>query len=444
MDVSRYIARDRVVFLRSTEKEAALRELTHAACRSVHMPDEELVCRLIFHREAQISTRVSAGVAIPHARLPEAEETIAAIGISRPGVNYDGSTVHIVLLMLWAQTTNLTILAELARLLRRQDLYESLLASTSAEEVISLMHTPPAHVERRPKQTAGAAQVLVHAIRLAITLDTDAILFYPDAMGSLDFLSRHIPDELAAARKAFTGRLMLLTNQSGRYGPNGFIDEFIELPIQASTDRNINTTALLFLISRGHLRRNEKVMSVFGAPASGALDTIRVTDLEQEFAGFFDLPDGGVGENVENLVFTRVLQLAIELAQEGREGKSVGAIFVIGDYENVRRHCQQLLINPFRGIPEDERNVLDPNLEETIKEFSHIDGAFIIQGSGFIESAGTYLRTDHAVSDLMPGLGARHAAAAAITAVSHAVSLAISESTKRISIFRGGKRVMVA
>lgn len=408
------------------------------------MSDEELVCRLIFHREAQISTRVSEGVAIPHARLPDAEETIAAIGISKPGVDYDGGTVHVVLLMLWAQTTNLSILSELARLLRRKDLYDSLVAATSVDEVLALMQTPPAHVERRPTQTAGAAQVLVHAIRLATTLKTDAILFYPDAMGSLDFLARHIPDELAGARGAFSGRLMLLTNQSGRYAANGIIDHFIELPIQAATDRSINTTALLFLLSRGHLERHEKVMSVFGEPASGSLDTIRVTDLEREFADFFQLPEGGVGENVENLVFTRVLQLALELAQEGREGKPAGAIFVIGDYENVRSHCRQLLINPFRGIPEDERNVLDPNLEETIKEFSHIDGAFIIQGNGFIESAGTYLSADQAASDLLPGLGARHAAAAGITAVSEAVSLAISESTKRISVFRGGRRVMVA
>ncbi len=443
MDVSRYIHTDRVVFLQSSEKEDAIRELTAAVCRSIGFEDEELVARLVFRREEQVSTRVSEGIALPHARLPDIEDTVAAVGVSHNGIVYDGGTVHLVVLMLWARTTNLTILADLARLLKRPNLYQQLVAATSADEIVRLLCDPPAHVERQERQTAGAAQIMVHAIRLATTLRADAILFYPDAMGSLEFLSRHIPDELSAARTAYNGRLMLLTNQTGRYSENAFIDEFVELPVQAATNSSINSTALLFLLSRGLLKQHEKIMSVFGEPASGALDTIHFTDLEREFSSFLRIPDGGIGDDVEHLVFTRVLQLALELAQEGREGKPAGAIFVVGDYENVKDHCQQLLINPFRGIPEDERNVLDPSLEETIKEFSRIDGAFIIRGNGLIESAGTYLRADKAFSNLPSGLGARHAAAAAITEVSDAVTLAISESTKRISIFRGGQRVMV-
>ena len=444
MDVSRYFKSDRIVFLESTEKVAAIRELTSAACESIGYSDTGIVTRLILRREEQVSTRVSEGVAIPHARVPDIDDTVAAIGISRNGVEYDGGSVHVILLMLWAQTTNLSILSELARLLRRRELYEQLLAADSRGRVVELMRNPPARIERQAKQTAGAAQVMVHAVRLATTLEASAILFYPDAMGSLDFLRRHIPEELDEARRRYSGRILLLTYQSGLYSENSFVDEIIELPVQAASDRTINATALLFLLARGLLDRTERVMSVFGEPESGSLDTIRFSNLEREFSYFFRVPDGGVGRDVENLVFTRILQLALELAQEGREGKSAGAIFVVGDYENVRRHCQQLLVNPFRGIPEDERNVLDPSLEETIKEFSRIDGAFVIRGSGVIESAGTYLRADRAIHDLPAGLGARHAAAAAITAVSGAISMAISESTKRISIFRGGRRVMVA
>ncbi|MFP4643875.1 MAG: diadenylate cyclase [Spirochaetales bacterium] len=443
MDVSHYTSTDRVVFLKSTEKHNALRELTSAACRSIGFEDEELVARLVFRREDQVSTRVSEAIALPHARLPDIEDTVATVGISREGIAYDGGTVHVIVLMLWAHTTNLTVLADLASLLRRPNLYEGLIAGSSAEEIIELLCNPPAHVERHTKQTAAAAQVVVHAIRLAAALRADAILFYPDAMGSLDFLSRHIPEEIIAARSAYQGRVLLLANQVSRYNENELVDEFIELPVQAASNSSINSTALLFLVSRGLLNRREKIMSVFGEPASGSLDSIHFTDLEREFSSFFRIPEGGLGDDVENLVFTRVLQLALELAQEGREGKPAGAIFVVGDYHLVHDHCRQLLINPFRGIPEDERNVLDPSLEETIKEFSRIDGAFIIRGNGVIESAGTYLGADSAVSNLTPGLGARHAAAAAITAVSDAVSLAISESTKRISIFRGGQRVMV-
>ena len=67
----------------------------------------------------------------------------------------------------------------------------------------------------------------------------------------------------------------------------------------------------------------------------------------------------------------------------------------------------QLVINPFHGYPEAERNVLDPRLEETIKEFSAIDGAFIIRGDGVILSAGRYLAPQGKLDEPLPA-GSRH------------------------------------
>ena len=101
-----------------------------------------------------------------------------------------------------------------------------------------------------------------------------------------------------------------------------------------------------------------------------------------------------------------------------------------------------MIINPFKGYTEEERNVLDPSLKETIKELSKIDGAFIIRGDGVLVSAGTYIRTRIPPGDLPQGLGARHAAAAAITAVTQALAIAISESTRKVSLFKNGERIM--
>jgi DNA integrity scanning protein DisA with diadenylate cyclase activity len=82
-------------------------------------------------------------------------------------------------------------------------------------------------------------------------------------------------------------------------------------------------------------------------------------------------------------------------------------------------------------------------LKETIKELSKLDGAFVIRGNGVIVSAGTYLRTRVPPAELPSGLGARHTAAAAITVVSRAVAVVLSESTRRVSIFKSGERIMV-
>jgi DNA integrity scanning protein DisA with diadenylate cyclase activity len=104
---------------------------------------------------------------------------------------------------------------------------------------------------------------------------------------------------------------------------------------------------------------------------------------------------------------------------------------------------QQLVINPFKGYSDEEKSILDPSLEETLKEFSTIDGAFLVRGDGVVEAAGTYLRPDVAVEDLPSGLGARHAAAAGITTATSALAVVISQSTGRVSLFKGGKPILV-
>jgi diadenylate cyclase len=100
---------------------------------------------------------------------------------------------------------------------------------------------------------------------------------------------------------------------------------------------------------------------------------------------------------------------------------------------------RQMIMNPFSGYPEDERNILNPDLEETIKEFSAIDGAFIIKGSGVIVTAGRHLSAALESKDFPPGLGSRHIAAAGITNVTKAVAMVISESSGNVSVFKNGK-----
>lgn len=101
-----------------------------------------------------------------------------------------------------------------------------------------------------------------------------------------------------------------------------------------------------------------------------------------------------------------------------------------------------MVINPFHGYREEEKNILDPSLEETIKEFSTIDGAFIIRGDGVIMSAGTFLRPEIGAVNLPSGLGARHAAAAALSAFTSSLSVVVSQSTGSVSLFKGGGLVM--
>ena len=139
-------------------------------------------------------------------------------------------------------------------------------------------------------------------------------------------------------------------------------------------------------------------------------------------------------------VIERVVDIASELGSEGREGRPVGAMFVVGDTDHVLPLTRQLVLNPFKGYPPDERNILDYSLEETVKELATLDGAFILRGDGVMETCGAYIRTTGQPEYELPrGLGARHHAAAAITAVTDCIAVTVSESTGSITIFRGGR-----
>jgi DNA integrity scanning protein DisA with diadenylate cyclase activity len=199
--------------------------------------------------------------------------------------------------------------------------------------------------------------------------------------------------------------------------------------------------ALLIGLARGLLKHGDRVVCLSGVDGADTIDAMIVLTLGSEPEVFSTFDADTLGLDVEPEVFERLVSLATQLAAEGREGRPVGALFVIGDSERVLPMTRSLVLNPFRGYPEGDRNILDPRLEETIKEFSAIDGAFIIRGDGVVLAAGVQLLPAQAAITLPTGLGTRHAAAAAITASTNAVATAISQSTGAVTIFREGRLV---
>jgi DNA integrity scanning protein DisA with diadenylate cyclase activity len=198
--------------------------------------------------------------------------------------------------------------------------------------------------------------------------------------------------------------------------------------------------ALLVAAAQGLVRQTDRIVCTTGIDGSGRVDTIMVLELGTEIellAGHAAEPLPG---DIAPAVFERLLTLAGELGAEGREGRPVGTLFVLGDSDQVLEQSRQLVINPFFGYPESERNILDPRLEETIKEFSAIDGAFVIRGDGVVLSAGRYLSPAAKPEEpLAQGLGTRHEAAASITVTTESLSLCISQSTGTVSIYRRGR-----
>jgi DNA integrity scanning protein DisA with diadenylate cyclase activity len=198
--------------------------------------------------------------------------------------------------------------------------------------------------------------------------------------------------------------------------------------------------AVLLAFSQRMLRIGDTFVFLTGVVGDG-VDTMVVMKVGSEWEMFQTVDQPHLTEHIRRVVFERVLNISIALANEGREGRPVGALFVIGDDKEVARFCKQMIINPFKGYDESKRNILDDSITETVKEFSAIDGAFVIKGNGVIVSAGTYLRPNLAGEELPYGLGARHSVAAAITASTESVAISVSESTGAVRVWRRGQMI---
>jgi diadenylate cyclase len=132
-----------------------------------------------------------------------------------------------------------------------------------------------------------------------------------------------------------------------------------------------------------------------------------------------------------------VLQLAVEIAREGREGRKIGTLFVVGDIDNVIGRSRQLLLDPLYGHPSELLDVRSPEFRETVKELAQLDGAFVVDKHGTFVSAARYIDVDPG-TPLLPGLGTRHAAAASITAQTRSVAMVVSQSSI-VRVYAQGK-----
>jgi diadenylate cyclase len=133
-----------------------------------------------------------------------------------------------------------------------------------------------------------------------------------------------------------------------------------------------------------------------------------------------------------------VVELATEIGQEGREGKPVGTMFVVGDTEKVLSMSRPLNFNPFRGYSRQERDIRDKKVREQIKDLAQLEGAIIIRRDGVAEAACIYIDAPADTVAISKGWGTRHWAAAAISKKTKAIAVVVSQSSGRVVIFQNG------
>lgn len=276
--------------------------------------------------------------------------------------------------------------------------------------------------------------ILDGAIEVARGTDAGAVL-----------LAAALPDETRYLRDAIGGERRVIAAAPADEKTGAVRDgEVVTLPEVRLRRRGRAKVALLEGLAAGFLNPGERVIIISGDVVDNEceLDTVAVVELtysENLLDGEAGAPLTALREVADPAVFDALLGLCVELGHEGREGKRVGMLITLGDHEAVLERSHPLVLNPFAGHAEEDRNVLNVPARRAIREFSGMDGAFIVRADGTIVAAGRYLQEVAPENAVPPGLGTRHRAAAGITAATRCIAYVVSESTGDARVFGGGR-----
>ena len=199
--------------------------------------------------------------------------------------------------------------------------------------------------------------------------------------------------------------------------------------------------ALIAATSNEKIKNNDIAICVTGLIGK-PIDTLMQVQVGNALNHHVAAEGVKLGERFNSQVIDALIQLALQIGQEGFEGHPIGTIFTIGDCEAVIQQSRQLTLNPFQGIPESERNILNPQIREAIKNFSVLDGAFVVREDGVVLAAGRYLTAIHDTVQIPLGMGARHTAAASITATTECLALAVSQTSGAVRFFKNGAIIL--
>jgi len=438
MRLDKYISRSRVVDLGSADMEGALVELLNLTVERFPDLNKDALLKGLLRRENTMTTYLGLGVAMPHVRVKMGRRYILAVGRSHYGIRYDGAMenepVRLVFMLIADEKTRdyLQLLAALARLMKEQDFVDSLVQAPDLDALYDRLFTGLGGMAAKPvsaPQTRVNRVVLRESEKIAVGSGCTGLMVFGDTFAG----------SFKAPKWASPLKTILVTrNLSENEDRPGRFDDSIQVRSFSNQRMAQLRSAVLVGITRGLITFNDRICCVGGLAGSNQFDTIVIVDVEKEFSTLLTGHADLLPPDVKPEVLERVIAVATELAVEGREGRPVGCLFVVGDSEKLATLTKPLVLNPFYGYKEEDRNILNPFMDETIKEFSSIDGAFVIRGDGVVEAAGSLIQASDYNHALPSGLGARHAAAAAISVAADCIALVVSSSSGQVTLFRRG------
>lgn len=132
--------------LPGSDKAAAIEHLAGLLESAGKLESRPEYLKAVWNREAQMSTGIGMGIAIPHGKSRAVRSPAVALGRSDRGIDFqslDDGLVHLVLLLAVpeaaASDEHLRILASLARMLMDEDFRRALLEARTGEEILEVI-----------------------------------------------------------------------------------------------------------------------------------------------------------------------------------------------------------------------------------------------------------------------------------------------------------------
>ena len=217
----------------------------------------------------------------------------------------------------------------------------------------------------------------------------------------------------------------------------------LRIPLQAIDKHNQIRHVLSVAGKSNCISTGERIVCAVGKDIyPGEANLIVVTEAESNLVEMVITDLVKLTDGIRPRALECAIEVACKIGRSTRRGKGIGAILMLGDSLNVLEGSRQLIPNPFKGHEGADRMITDPGIHDALLELSKLDGAFVIRGDGFIQTAGVFLAATKAEVELPVGLGARHVAAASATARTAATAVVVSATDGQVRVFSGGRMVL--
>ncbi len=272
------------------------------------------------------------------------------------------------------------------------------------------------------------------AFEAARRLGAVGVLILPEGPMEWDVVRVHASSDMAVLVACSSQRQLEAIRKAGLVA--------IEVePTEAAISERISL-ALIEAVANDQLQAGARVVVVYSGFEAEALDSLSVIRLGEHLERLTAHDLRALETSVPFETLKAVVDVAIEIGREGREGKAVGTLIVVGDARNVMLRTRQLGFDPFKGYRRKERNVRDFRVREAIKEIAQLDGAFVVARDGTVEAACRLIDAPMTGLTLPKGLGSRHWAAAAITEATKALAVVVSQSNGTVRLFQAGEVIL--